>query len=330
VNRQLTEDKIRVLVTGGSGFIGTNVLDHLTVGGRYEVLNLDIAAPGHPGHRAWWREVDLLDRATLRAAIGNFNPHIVLHLAARTDLGGSRVDDYPANTLGVQHLLEALDTAPALHRAIFASSMLVCSVGHRPASPLEFCPANAYGESKVKGEQILRNRPPPCTWTIVRPTSIWGPWFKEPYRTFFDYVRAGRYFHVGSTRVRKTYGYVGNAAVQLEGLMHAESDLVNGQVFYLGDSADYVIRDWAEEIAERSGVRVPTLPSPLVHAAALLGDALKIAGFPFPMTRFRLRNMTTENRMDLAPIFQVAPTLPFDRKTAIDITLRWMDEHPNV
>lgn len=318
--------KTRLLVTGGSGFIGTNAITHFAA--DCDVLNLDIAEPRNPEHGRFWKRVDLLDADKLREAVSRFSPHWVLHLAARTDLDGKTLDDYAANTTGVSNLLQALADAPSLQRAVLASSMLVCRVGHVPGSELDFCPTNPYGESKVAGEKLLRASPPRCSWLIVRPTSVWGPWFREPYRNFFDYVLKGRYFHIGKTKARKTYGYVGNVVYQLDALLSAPAPDVDGRVFYLGDSSEYVIRDWADAIASRQRLRITEIPLSLVRAGALMGDLLMHMGVRFPMTSFRLRNMTTENCIDLRPIQRIASRLPYDRAQAIDLTLEWMKQHP--
>ncbi|MEN9491582.1 MAG: hypothetical protein RJA63_2031 [Pseudomonadota bacterium] len=322
----MANTQLRVLITGGSGFIGTNAVEHFAE--RHRVLNLDIAAPRNDAHTPYWHEVDLLDVAALKAVVVDFDPHFVLHLAARTDLDGRTVDDYAANTTGVSNLLAAMAGAPSLRRVIFASSMLVCRVGYQPRSDLDFCPANPYGESKMRGELLVRKRPPSVPWVLVRPTSIWGPWFREPYRNFFDYVLKGRYFHIGSTRVFKTYGYVGNAIHQLQAMLDASEEDVHGRVFYLGDSSEYEIRDWADAIARRHGLRIPQVPLALVRGGAWLGDLLKAFGLRFPMTSFRLKNMTTENRIDLRPTLALAPSLPYDRDRSIELTLDWLRKHP--
>jgi nucleoside-diphosphate-sugar epimerase len=320
--------KFRLLVTGGSGFIGTNVVEYFVGTRQYDVLNIDIAAPCHPLHKPFWHQIDLLDGPALQSAITSFDPHFVLHLAARTDLDGKSINDYAANTIGVSNLLEALRLAPSLRCVVFTSSMLVCKLGYVPGSAFEYCPTTVYGESKVAGEKLVRANPPNCTWALVRPTSIWGPWFKVPYRTFFEYVLKGRYFHIGKTRIKKTYGYVGNVVQQLEALIMAQSEQVDTKMFYLGDSTDYVIRDWANSIARRQNIRIITIPLIFMFAGAIVGDFLKLFRIWFPITSFRLKNMTIENCLDLEPIFTVVPNLNYDRENAIDLTLKWMKEHP--
>src|SRR5450759_5392964 len=119
---------LRVLVTGGSGFIGTNLVERFASRGD-DVLNIDIAPPRNAAHRVWWRAIDLLDGVTFRAAVKDFAPEYLLHMAARTDLNGRSVDDYDVNTVGVGNVIAAVEGAASLQSLIFASSRLVCRIG---------------------------------------------------------------------------------------------------------------------------------------------------------------------------------------------------------
>ena len=122
----------RLAVTGGSGFIGTNVVDYYQNVGS-EVLNLDCSPPRNPEQHGCWRKVDLLESDELTQALRKFRPTMLFHLGARTDLDGSSVSEYAANTAGVHNLIAASRDLPSLERAIFASSRLVCrSWVHRP------------------------------------------------------------------------------------------------------------------------------------------------------------------------------------------------------
>ena len=63
-----------------------------------------------------------------------------------------------------------------LKKIIIASSMLVCELGYSPKNFNDYKPNTLYGESKVLTEKIVKKFK--NSWTIVRPTSIWGPWFE--------------------------------------------------------------------------------------------------------------------------------------------------------
>ena len=97
-----------------------------------------------------------------------------------------------------------------LKKIIITSSMLVCKGGYQPLNQVDYKPNTIYGESKVITEKIVWDNLPNCDWAIIRPTSIWGPWFSVPYRNFFEMIISKKYFHIGDEACTKTYGYVGN------------------------------------------------------------------------------------------------------------------------
>lgn len=314
-----------ILITGGSGFIGTHVVQHLIDNAAdCRILSLDIVPPKIEAHRPFWQRVDICDKDALRRAVTDFQPTMVIHLAARTDLRGKTLEDYRANTLGVANLLEILDACPHLQRAIFTSSMYVCQPGYHPHNFEDYKPHTLYGESKVQTEELVKKADPHYTWAIIRPTSIWGPYFGEPYDKFFRIVLSHAYFHLGKRACKKTYGYVGNAVFQIFSILRAPATDVHRAVFYIGDYAPYDITAWANEIAAAVGIRIPTIPFFLFRIAALFGDFLKMLGITFPMTSFRLHNMTTDNIHDLEPIRRLAPTLPFSREEGTLRTIRWI------
>ena len=314
-----------ILITGGSGFIGTHVVQHLIDNAAdCRILSLDIVPPKIEAHRPFWQRVDICDKDALRRAVTDFQPTMVIHLAARTDLRGKTLEDYRANTLGVANLLEILDACPHLQRAIFTSSMYVCQPGYHPHNFEDYKPHTLYGESKVQTEELVKKADPHYTWAIIRPTSIWGPYFGEPYDKFFRIVLSHAYFHLGKRACKKTYGYVGNAVFQIFSILRAPATDVHRAVFYIGDYAPYDITAWANEIAAAVGIRIPTIPFFLFRIAALFGDFLKLLGITFPMTSFRLHNMTTDNIHDLEPIRRLAPTLPFSREEGTLRTIRWI------
>ena len=207
---------LRILITGASGFIGTNLLQACCDGGA-EVCNFDCAPPRCDAHRAYWRPGNLLDAPALDLLLGEFAPHQVFHLGARTDMHGQHASDYRANIDGVANLLAALSRHPPPRPTIFASSMLVCRRGYQPRGDYDYCPDSAYGESKAQGEQLVRDAA--VRWVIVRPTSIWGPWFGVPFLNFFRTVRRGRYFHPARAPIWRTLGFVLNTVQQLQARM---------------------------------------------------------------------------------------------------------------
>jgi len=314
----------KILITGGSGFIGTNLIEKLLENKDCNILSIDIAAPKKYTHNTLWKGIDIRDKVTLFQTVSDFNPEIVIHLAARTDLSGKNLYEYDSNTDGVRNLIESLNNLKHIGRAIFASSMYVCEPGYIPENFEDYKPHTIYGESKVLTEKIIKATKMNFTWAIIRPTSIWGPWFGEPYANFFDIVLSGKYFHMGAKACSKTYGYVDNTVFQILRLMNVPPEKITKRIFYLGDSPAYNISEWADEIAEHIGKKIFTIPFGIFRIAAYGGDILKLFGINFPMTSFRLKNMTTDNIHDLSPINDIAPLLPISRKEGIRTTIDWL------
>jgi nucleoside-diphosphate-sugar epimerase len=316
---------MKILITGASGFIGTNVLDYFAKDNQ--VLNLDINPPKDDKWNKYWHNVDITDFNQLHTEVVNFDPDYIIHLAARTDLDGQTVEDYTANTIGVKNILATSADIKRLNKILITSSMLVCHAGYMPKHQKDYCPTTAYGESKVETENIVWNNKPKCDWAILRPTSIWGAWFGVPYRNFFDVVKNRMYFHIGHRSCTKTYGYVENVVYQIEQILLNDTRDEANKVFYLGDEPAIQIEEWANQIAKELGFTIPRMPYSLLKCAGWIGDVLKLFKIHFPMTSFRLKNMTTNNIINLANTYKIAPNPPVDRISGIRKTLKWMHNH---
>jgi nucleoside-diphosphate-sugar epimerase len=318
---------MRVLITGGSGFIGTNLVERFIARGDV-VLNLDISAPRNPVHLHLWKFGDLLDFEAFSHHVRSFMPEVVFHMAARTDLDGKTLADYSVNTDGVENLTCILELVPSVRRVIFASSRLVCKIGYSPINEIDYCPTTPYGESKVLGELIVRDfiARSSVSSTIVRPTSIWGPWFSIPYKNFFISVANSSYFHPGNLNVLKSFGYIGNTVHQLECLLNSEHAAVNGKTIYLADYPPIDVRDMANAI--RAKLDLPPVRNANIYILRLLakiGDGLKFMGISNPpLTSFRLTNLITQMTYDLNPLTSIAGELPYTMEEGVDLTLSWL------
>ena len=315
---------MRIIITGGSGFIGTNLVEYYVDKGHI-VLNLDKVPPKNHRFSMQWVPCNINDYYSLLSNICNFEPDYIIHLAARTDLEGKSVEDYSANTLGVENILKVAAQIKGLRKILITSSMLVCHTGYIPKDQYDYSPTTAYGESKVITDKIVWSHKPKCDWAILRPTSVWGPWFGIPYRNFFDLVKGGLYVHSGHRSCRKTYGYVENVVYQIDQILHTPTLDETNKVFYLGDTPAIYIEEWADQIAQELGKKVRRVPFCLMRLAAWVGDFLSVFNMRFPMTSFRLHNMTTDNIVPLDNTVKVAPQTPVDRITGIKRTLAWME-----
>jgi len=320
---------MRIFVTGGSGFIGTNLIERLAQQG-HQILNFDIAPPRNSAHRSYWIKGDIRDSAHLKNVLSVFSPDYVVHLAARTDLNGKSVSDYSTNTDGTYNVVDAISQLATLQRTIFTSSRLVCKIGYVPSSDDDYCPNTYYGESKVIGERLVREWASriPGTWLITRPTSIWGPWFDTPYKEFFMSVVRGLYFHPAGRQIYKSFGFVGNTCYQIEKLLFVDSEKIHGKTIYLTDYPPIEVGEWAKEIASEFGVRPPLeIPLVVLRGIAAIGDLLKNFGWQNPpLTTFRLNNLLTNMSYPTEDLESICGELPYSLKQGIQLTLTWLQE----
>lgn len=318
--------KPKILITGASGFIGTNLLEDLLTKG-YEVRNIDKAKPKIEERQDLWDSIDITKYEPFEKAVLEFAPDYIVHLAARTDLDGKTLEDYSANIEGVENILKIVEKLPNLKKIIIASSKFVTRNGYQIKDQHDYCPHTKYGESKVETELRVWANKPYCDWCIIRPTSIWGPWFGVPYRNFFDMVMKRMYFHIGNIKCHKTYGYIGNAVYQIEQLLFHKTSDENNKVFYIGDEPAYEINEWADEIAAELGLKVLIMPVWFVKALAKFGDFVELFGIHFPMQSFRFRNMTNDGINDMSNTYQIAPQMPYSRIEGTRTTVAWIKKY---
>ena len=151
---------MKVLVTGGAGFIGSHVCDALSAAGHQPVA-LDNLSTGKRSNLNGVRliEADLRDAGLAKIVAGE-KPEAICHLAAQIDVRKSVADplfDAEINVLGTLRLLEAA-AAAGVRRVVFSSSGGACygeqDVFPAPEShPLR--PVSPYGASKAASELYL-------------------------------------------------------------------------------------------------------------------------------------------------------------------------------
>ncbi len=312
----------RILVTGASGFIGTNLLTHLRQ--ESDVMGFDVKPPMDSRQWDLYRYGDIRDLNSLSRAYNEFEPDFVINLAARTDLGGRTVADYSANTVGVENVCELSNQRDV--PTIYASSRLVFAIDHRPANMFDYAPSTIYGQSKIVGELIVRQRAT-HQWSIVRPTSIWGPWFGTPYGDFFRVVARGRFLKAAGLRPVKSFGYVGNVVDQIAGMLALEPSKWDQGVYWLKDRQPLDLYAWSDQVSLQLGRRpARDVPRSLLKGLATLGDLLKAAQLlEPPLTNFRLHNMLTDMVYEEKELYRLLPGPdPISVADGVAETVAWL------
>ena len=296
----LTTELGRVLVTGGSGFVGANLVTTLLDRG-YRVRSFDRAPsplPPHPGLDVV--EGDVTDTAVCATAIGDIDT--VFHTAALIELmGGASVTDayrqrsFAVNVGGTENLVRAGQAAGA-KRFVYTSSNSVVMGGQNIAGGDETLPYTSrfndlYTETKVVAERFVlsQNGIDGMLTCAIRPSGIWGRGDQTMFRKLFESVIAGHVkVLIGRKSARLDNSYVHNL---IHGFVLAAEHLVPGgtapgQAYFVNDDDPINMFEFARPVVEACGQPWPRVRvnGPMVRAAMTVWQRLHFRfGMPAPL-----------------------------------------------
>lgn len=294
-----------VLVTGGTGFVGSHLLASLVARGtavRALVRSPAKAAElGLEGGGVQWVAGDLSDSARL-AEVTRDVSHIY-HLAALTS-ARSETDYLAVNREGTARLLDAAARSAgetAGPRFIMVSSLAAAgpsTPGQPLTDPAVTAPVTAYGRSKAAAERVVREGPLP--WTILRPGAVYGPRDREMLR-IFSLARYGvaPVFGGGGQQLSLVYGPdLAEALVAA-----ADSEAAVRQSYFVTHPEVLTAREVVRTIGEAMGREVRVLPIPALLARGILQVTGLVAGLAGQVT---LLNPDKGNEF-LAPAWTCRP-----------------------
>lgn len=182
------------LITGGSGFLGINLIRFLLQRGE-KVISLDLLPFDYADceNRIEHIEGDIRDENTLNACMRNVD--IVVHGAAALPLY-SKDDIFSTNIAGTESVLRSA-CKNGVSRAIYISSTAVYGIpDHHPLHEDDLLVGvGAYGESKIEAEKIVREyRSTGLTVSTLRPKSFIGPERLGVFGIFYQWASEGRSF----------------------------------------------------------------------------------------------------------------------------------------
>jgi UDP-glucose 4-epimerase len=250
---------LNILVTGGAGFIGSNltrmllknghrvkILDNFSIGKKNNIDHLDIEII----------EGDILDPAVVSMAIKHVNG--VVHLAAQTGVPGSidnPIKDCQVNILGTLNMLEACREQD-IKRFVFASSNAPLGRQKPPATedkaPL---PVSPYGASKLAGEGycLAYNGSWSLGSIVLRFANIYGPYSIHKNsvvaKFFKDIINKGSITIDGDGQQTRDFIYVEDLCRAIE--LALESN-ISGEIFQIATGVETSILELAEKVKQIS------------------------------------------------------------------------------
>lgn len=199
---------MKILITGGSGFIGSHLAKELTKQG-HDIRILDRKKPEDAELHDCYRFGLITDNHTM--LLRNFNPDVVYHLAAQTDVQSSikhPYEDADTNIRGTYSLLHTLENIGFEGKLIFSSSAAV--YGDTQAVPISeetpHNPDSPYGKSKSVGEFYVGLSS--LNTTILRFSNVYGQGSGGVISTFLSKLDNGERITVYGGNQTRDYIYV--------------------------------------------------------------------------------------------------------------------------
>ena len=267
-------DKPIVLVTGGSGFIGSALIERLS--DRYVAVSLD-RPDENDSERENFVAVDLGDDQSVRKALDEVRTRYggriasVVHLAAYYDISGEEHPLYEKITVeGTRRLIDALQSFE-VEQFVYASTMLVHEPAYEPDiqidedSPLG--PTWPYPESKLKTEELLRERHGDIPLVLLRIAGVYddlghSPFLAQQIARIYEHRVAAR-FYPGMLCTAQSFIHLDDLTGAIARLIERRKDLPSVLPLLIGEE-DAVEYEAAQDIIgcalhgeEWTTVRIP-------------------------------------------------------------------------
>jgi 3beta-hydroxy-delta5-steroid dehydrogenase/steroid delta-isomerase len=314
----LTTDLGRVLVTGGSGFVGANLVTELLDRG-HEVSSFDrVPSPLPENPRLQTVVGDITNIDDVTAAVAGIDT--IIHTAAIIDLmGGASVTDeyrrrsFSVNVGGTENLVTA-GRAAGVKRFVYTASNSVVMGGQDIRNGDETMPYTTrfndlYTETKVAAEKFVlaANGVDGMLTCSIRPSGIWGRGDQTMFRKVFENVLAGHVkVLVGNKNIKLDNSYVHNL---IHGFILAGEHLVPGgsapgQAYFINDTEPMNMFEFARPVVAACGRKLPTfyVSGRLVHAAMMAWQWLH---FKFALPEPLIEPLSVE-RLYLNNYFSIA------------------------
>ncbi|HEX2610795.1 MAG TPA: NAD(P)-dependent oxidoreductase [Gemmatimonadales bacterium] len=298
---------MRLLVTGGTGFIGSHLAEE---GRRRGAEVIAFGLTDRPEEQANAERLKKLGAEVLPGSITDAElcrqamrgvTH-VFHLAVAMREGGKSDEFFESINLdGTRHLLEAA-SVQRVERFVYCSTIGI--YGHRAPgitredSPL--APGNIYERTKVSAERLVREFAEKCDLpsVVLRPADVYGPRDQRLLKMFKG-VSRGRFPLFGSGEGRRHMVYVDDVVSAF--FQACERDEALGQGLIIAGPKSCTLRELLDEVAratgsKRYGFRLPL--APMLTVAALVEDACAALKIDPPIYRRRMDFFHSDSEFD--------------------------------
>jgi len=294
---------MKILIIGGSGFIGTRLVDEL-VKENHEIIIYDkVKSTKYP-------EIsivgDIRNKEDLINSCDGVN--VIYNLAAEHADNVTPLSlYYDVNVIGSQNVVEAAK-AKSIKNIIFTSSVAIYGLNRgTPSEDMEALPFNEYGRTKWEAEKVFlewQKNDKNYNLQIVRPAVVFGEENRGNVYNLINQISSGKFAMIGNGENKKSMGYVGNIAKFLCELKSSDKKL---DIFNFAGKGDLSTKQIVEIVRdelniERSFPKIPYFIG--IIGGSFLDIVSTITGKKFPVSKVRVQKFTAETTVSTKHLFE--------------------------
>jgi len=323
---------LKVLVTGGTGFIGSHVVEALVENGfKVRCLVRDTSSlKWLDGLPVDYVRGDCRDRASLREAVSGMDQ--VFHLAAVTK-AVNEAAYFQVNAVGTANVVDAcIANNGGVQRFIYLSSQAAAGPSRNRGDKTEADPCNPvslYGLSKREGEKSVLAHRHQLSVVILRPSAVYGPRDKDFLGLLKVLARRIKPI-LGAADRRISLCYVTDLVDAI--MLACRSQNCDGEVFFVADGCEYQVKEILDVFADTMGAATLTVPLPDWMIWTMAGLSLcvtKLSRKPCLLSRDKVRDLAGGNWA--CDITKARTTLGFEPGVRLSegarLTVQWYKEN---
>lgn len=315
---------MRVTLIGGSGFVGSRLLDLLQKDGKFICKNIDL----EPSHFFNGITVigDVRDEEKMTEELKGTDLVVLLAAQHRDDVTPISLY-YDTNVRGMEITLKAMEKN-GVKRLIFFSSVAIYGINkNNPDETHPADPFNHYGKSKWQAEEVLLKwyeTHPDWNISVVRPTVIFGERNRGNVYNLLKQISSGKFLMVGNGTNYKSMAYVGNVVAFVKFLIENVKEGFN--VFNYVDKPDKNMNELVNTVGLVLNKKIPTTHFP--YWLGMLGgygfDVLaKLTGKKLTVSSVRVKKFCATTSFDAKKAHSSGFKAPFSINDGLKSTLEF-------
>jgi len=313
-----------IAIIGGSGFIGTRLIEELGKETRYTVGNFDKQTSEK--YPALTTILNVTNESEIEKQLRRCDCVVLLAAEHRDDVSPVKLY-YDVNVQGTKNVLGAMDKN-GINTIIFTSSVAVYGLNKPcPDENSEIDPFNHYGKSKFEGEEALREwynkDTAKRTLIILRPTVVFGPNNKGNVYNLLKQIVNGNFLMIGKGENKKSMSFINNIAGFIKFVI--DNNYSGYHLYNYADKPDLTTNELLKAVEESLQKKLPSvrIPYPIGYAAGVAFDIMaKITGKKFAISSVRVKKFCSTTEFSSAKLLSTGYKPSLSLQEGINITVK--------